>query len=60
MCAATKTVALGIPMINIIFGNTTVAGIISIPLLIYHAEQLVIGSIFVSWFIKWTAKEISD
>jgi len=41
MCSATKTVALGIPMINIIYGHTPESGILIIPLLIYHAQQLV-------------------
>ncbi|KAJ3066512.1 hypothetical protein HK102_007635, partial [Quaeritorhiza haematococci] len=54
MCAATKTVALGIPMINIIFGSASaISGLLSIPLLIYHAEQLVVGSVFVNIMKRW-------
>ncbi|KAJ3110967.1 hypothetical protein HDU96_006118 [Phlyctochytrium bullatum] len=53
MCAATKTVALGIPMINIIYAGSPIIGILSAPLLIYHAEQLVVGSFMVGWFKKW-------
>lgn len=56
MCGATKTVALGIPMINIIFGDSELVGILSIPLLIYHAEQLVVGTIIVTLFKKWIKK----
>lgn len=41
LCGATKTVALGIPMINVIFEGSASIGVISLPLLIYHAEQLV-------------------
>ncbi|KAJ3212146.1 hypothetical protein HK099_007797, partial [Clydaea vesicula] len=57
MCGATKTVALGIPMINIIFGQSSAVGILSIPLLIYHAEQLVIGQGFVHYFDSWIKKD---
>jgi len=40
MCGSTKTVALGIPMINVIFAGSKDIGIISLPLLIYHSEQV--------------------
>ncbi|TPX63975.1 hypothetical protein CcCBS67573_g08527 [Chytriomyces confervae] len=60
MCAATKTVALGIPLINIIYKGSPLIGIISAPLLVYHAEQLVVGSFLVSWFSKWIAREESE
>ncbi|KAI9348562.1 SBF-like CPA transporter family-domain-containing protein [Obelidium mucronatum] len=53
MCAATKTVALGIPMINIIYAGSPLIGIISTPLLVYHAEQLVVGAFLVTWFKNW-------
>ncbi|KAI8608376.1 SBF-like CPA transporter family-domain-containing protein [Chytriomyces sp. MP71] len=56
MCAATKTVALGIPMINIIYKGSPLIGIISAPLLVYHAEQLVVGSFLVTWFTKWVQR----
>ncbi|KAJ3308210.1 hypothetical protein HDU76_004071, partial [Blyttiomyces sp. JEL0837] len=57
MCAATKTVALGIPLINIIYAGSPLIGIISTPLLIYHAEQLVVGSFMVTRFKKWVDQE---
>ncbi|KAI8834431.1 SBF-like CPA transporter family-domain-containing protein [Chytriomyces cf. hyalinus JEL632] len=60
MCAATKTVALGIPLINIIYKGSPLIGIISAPLLVYHAEQLVVGSFLVSWFAKWIARESEE
>ncbi|KAJ3066021.1 hypothetical protein HDU98_010634, partial [Podochytrium sp. JEL0797] len=56
MCAATKTVALGIPMINVIYKGDPLIGIISAPLLVYHAEQLVVGSFMVTWFGKWVER----
>ncbi|KAI9199394.1 SBF-like CPA transporter family-domain-containing protein [Polychytrium aggregatum] len=56
MCGATKTVALGIPMINIIYGNAPNVGILSTPLLLYHAEQLIGGAVLVTLLGKWVAR----
>jgi sodium/bile acid cotransporter 7 len=53
-CSATKTVALGIPLINVIFSNDPDIGLVSLPLLIYHALQLVTGSFMIGWFKKKT------
>jgi solute carrier family 10 (sodium/bile acid cotransporter), member 7 len=53
MCAATKTVALGIPMITIIYAGSPLIGIVSTPLLVYHAEQLLAGSFIVERMKKW-------
>lgn len=57
MCGATKTVALGIPLINVIFEGNKGIGILSIPLLVYHAEQLLVGSILVTRFSDWIKDE---
>ncbi|KAJ3037404.1 hypothetical protein HDV00_001711 [Rhizophlyctis rosea] len=56
-CAATKTVALGIPIINLIYGGSPVIGLLSTPLLIYHAEQLVLGAVLTDILKKWVEKE---
>ncbi|KAJ1553918.1 hypothetical protein HK096_005814 [Nowakowskiella sp. JEL0078] len=56
-CASTKTLALGIPLINVLFASDPNIGIISTPLLMYHAEQLIFGSIMVTWFQKWSKDE---
>jgi sodium/bile acid cotransporter 7 len=57
MCAATKTVALGIPLVNVIYAGNPTVGILSIPLLVYHAEQLFVGSVFVTMFQKWIKED---
>merc|ERR1712146_837764 len=44
-CSTQKTVALGIPLITAIYEESDNAGILSIPVLIYHPMQLVIGSL---------------
>jgi sodium/bile acid cotransporter 7 len=45
-CAGHKTVAMGLPIISIIYEGRPDIGLISLPLLIYHPSQLVIGSFF--------------
>ncbi|KAJ3201244.1 hypothetical protein HDU82_008256 [Entophlyctis luteolus] len=56
-CAATKSVAMGVPMINTIYAGSPLIGIISTPLLCYHAEQLVMGTIFVGLIKRWVENE---
>ncbi|KAI8906384.1 putative sodium bile acid cotransporter [Gorgonomyces haynaldii] len=56
MCGATKTVALGIPLINVIFVGNPYIGVLSIPLLVYHGLQLIIGSFIVTMFLNMHAK----
>ncbi|KAJ3057412.1 hypothetical protein HK097_007591 [Rhizophlyctis rosea] len=53
MCAATKTVALGVPILQIIYGGNPNIGLYSTPLLIYHAEQLVAGALLIDVLKKW-------
>lgn len=59
-CATHKTVAMGIPLLNIIYGDNPALGIISVPLLIYHPTQLIVGSILVPKFEAWVGAEESD
>lgn len=58
MCGATKTVALGIPLINVIFSNNPAIGVLAIPLLMYHALQLVAGSVLVSFILHHPARPV--
>ncbi|CAF4272863.1 unnamed protein product [Adineta steineri] len=59
-CGATKTLAMGIPLINALYGNANkdLSGILSLPLIIYHVEQLIIGAIFVILLKNWVKKGI--
>ncbi|KAI9023998.1 SBF-like CPA transporter family-domain-containing protein [Hyaloraphidium curvatum] len=50
---ATKTIALGIPLINIIWGSDPNAGLYAAPLLIYHAAQLLVGALIVPFLRAW-------
>ncbi|KAG0045983.1 hypothetical protein BGZ83_008817 [Gryganskiella cystojenkinii] len=58
-CGATKSVAVGIPLIKILYPSVPgqpgshVAGLLATPLLIYHVEQLFSGAFMVRWLKKW-------
>ncbi|KAL7574494.1 hypothetical protein ACA910_015856 [Epithemia clementina (nom. ined.)] len=39
-----KTVAMGVPLINAIYGSDAAVGLYTLPLLIWHTMQLVIGT----------------
>lgn len=53
---STKTIALGIPLINIIYANDPQMGLYAAPLLIYHACQLLLGAFTIPVFKKWKRK----
>lgn len=56
-CSTHKTVALGVPLIQIIFGGRTDVGVISLPLLMYHPTQLIVGTLLVPKIERWLAKQ---
>jgi predicted Na+-dependent transporter len=45
-CAATKTVAKGVPLITAVNSknNQDLIGLFSLPLILYHVEQLILGA----------------
>ncbi|GAA5804299.1 SBF-like CPA transporter family-domain-containing protein [Helicostylum pulchrum] len=57
-CGATKTVAMGVPLINVLYqnGDPGMIGVLSTPLLLYHVEQLILGNIEVELLKKWVAR----
>ncbi|CAF3587498.1 unnamed protein product [Rotaria sp. Silwood1] len=59
-CGATKTVAMGVPLINILYtgGDQEVIGLLSLPLIMYHVEQLIMGAIEVLLLKKWVTTGI--
>ncbi|KAI8061178.1 SBF-like CPA transporter family-domain-containing protein [Gongronella butleri] len=54
-CGATKTVAMGVPLINVLYqnANSGIVGVLSTPLLLYHVEQLILGNLEVELLRKW-------
>jgi len=52
-----KTIALGIPLILAIFGSSDNIGMYTLPVLIWHPMQLVVGSILAPRLQKFVATE---
>lgn len=48
MCAPQKTLAAGVPMAKLIFATSPALGLILLPVMVYHALQLVAGAILVN------------
>ncbi|CAF1370078.1 unnamed protein product [Adineta ricciae] len=54
-CGATKTVAKGVPLINAVnsANNQQLIGLLALPLIFYHVEQLIIGAVEVLLLQYW-------
>ncbi|KAI7858453.1 SBF-like CPA transporter family-domain-containing protein [Circinella umbellata] len=61
-CGATKTVSLGIPLINVLYSDKSLGmvGVLSLPLLMYHIIQLFIGNFQVPFLKRWIQKTLED
>ena len=60
MCAGTKTVALGIPIIQAVYEHNPAAGLLSLPLIIYHAAQILMGSLITAPLKRWVNKRARE
>lgn len=61
LCGAAKTIALGIPLIYSQWGsNVKVLGLVSVPLILYQSEQIVIARLMVPFMKKWVELETSE
>lgn len=58
-CSATKTVAKGVPLITAVnsTNNQNLIGLISLPLILYHVEQLILGAIEVILLQRWLKRK---
>uniref|UniRef100_A0A8C9ZJS7 Solute carrier family 10 member 7 n=1 Tax=Sander lucioperca TaxID=283035 RepID=A0A8C9ZJS7_SANLU len=52
-CSTHKSLTLGIPMLKIVFEGYEHLSMISVPLLIYHPAQILLGSILVPTIRSW-------
>lgn len=52
-----KTVAMGIPLISAIYGDDPLVGLYTLPLLIWHSLQLVVGSTLAPKLAVWVKQE---
>jgi len=56
-CGSQKTIAAGIPLINIIYANNPYVGIISIPLLIWHPTQLIVRGMLLTRITNYVKED---
>jgi solute carrier family 10 (sodium/bile acid cotransporter), member 7 len=61
-CGATKTVAMGVPLINTLYsdGDQKLIGVLSLPLIMYHIIQLVLGAFEVMLLKRWVKAETQE
>ncbi|XP_052449178.1 sodium/bile acid cotransporter 7-like [Carassius gibelio] len=52
-CATHKSLTLGIPMLKIVFEGYEHLSLISVPLLIYHPAQILLGSVLLPSIKTW-------
>ncbi|XP_047663066.1 sodium/bile acid cotransporter 7 isoform X1 [Tachysurus fulvidraco] len=52
-CSTHKSLTLGIPMLKIVFAGFEHLSLITVPLLIYHPAQILLGSILVPTIKAW-------
>ncbi|XP_034234578.1 sodium/bile acid cotransporter 7-A-like isoform X2 [Thrips palmi] len=52
-CCSHKSLTLGIPILRILFAGYSHFSSISLPLLVYHPAQIIIGSLLVSEMREW-------
>ena len=58
-----KTVAMGVPLINAIYESNPMVGLYTLPLLIWHPMQLVVGSFvapYVAAYVQRREEEVSS
>lgn len=52
-CSTHKSLTLGMPILKIIYAGDKILPFISIPLLIYHPTQILLGSVLVPFVKSW-------
>lgn len=58
-CAPGKTQALGIPLIAAMYSSADdqTRALIQVPMILYTAEQILVGQVLVWWFKRWLDKD---
>eukprot|EP00472_Partenskyella_glossopodia_P001141 CAMPEP_0197542652 /NCGR_PEP_ID=MMETSP1318-20131121/67818_1 /TAXON_ID=552666 /ORGANISM="Partenskyella glossopodia, Strain RCC365" /LENGTH=385 /DNA_ID=CAMNT_0043101929 /DNA_START=549 /DNA_END=1706 /DNA_ORIENTATION=+ len=58
-CSVHKSLTLGMPITGIVFEGHPQLAVITIPLLVYHPMQILLGSLLVPTLTKWVAADVS-
>ena len=53
ICGSTKTVAMGVPLISVMYKEVPYAGLLALPLIVYHALQVLLGGVMLGPLRKW-------
>jgi SBF-like CPA transporter family (DUF4137) len=53
ICGSTKTVALGVPLLSVMFADVRAAGLLALPLIVYHALQILLGGLLLGRLRAW-------
>ena len=56
-CSTHKSLTLGVPMLNIIYHQDSSLPLFSVPLLIYHPTQILLGGFIAPYAKKWLHRE---
>ncbi|KAI9310862.1 putative sodium bile acid cotransporter [Dichotomocladium elegans] len=61
-CGATKTVSMGIPLINVMYADQSygTVGVLSLPLLLYHILQLFVGNFQVPILKRYISRSLEE
>ncbi len=57
ICSTQKTVALGLPLVRIVFAGDPDLGALILPLMAYHLLQLLIASAAAPWWRRWNGAQ---
>ena len=60
LCSTQKTLALGLPLLKVVFANRPDLGLMCTPLLIQHPLQLFVGSVLSPRFKKYAEEKQSE
>jgi len=55
--ATHKTVAMGVPLISALYETSPVAGLYTLPILIWHPMQLFLGTFLAPWLSDFVDRE---
>jgi hypothetical protein len=53
ICGSTKTVAMGVPLISVMYKQVPYAGLLALPLIVYHALQVLLGGLMLGPLKMW-------
>nr|XP_022909609.1 sodium/bile acid cotransporter 7-like [Onthophagus taurus] len=57
-CSTHKSLTLGIPILRVMFHGYSHLSLISLPLLVYHPTQIILGGLAVTQMKDWVQKHL--